>query len=235
MDAIRFCRGNQGFIMTEARRNIVEKLSEAAVLAGRDENHITLIAVSKQQPDERIEKSLAGGQRIFGENRVQEAFARWQFRKTMYPELQLHLIGPLQSNKAQDAVALFDVIQTVDRPKIATALAREMKAAGRSLPCFVQVNTGEEEQKAGIAPPELESFLSFCRNEAELRIVGLMCIPPVEDEPAMHFALLKKLADRYELPQISMGMSSDFETAISFGATHIRVGSAFFGERPPQT
>jgi PLP dependent protein len=224
-----------GFIMTEARRNIVVKLSEAAALVGRDESDITLIAVSKQQPDERIEKSLASGHRIFGENRVQEAFERWQARKTMYPELQLHLIGPLQSNKAQDAVALFDVIQTVDRPKIATALAREMAAAGRSLPCFIQVNTGEEDQKAGIAPAELESFLSFCRDEAELQIVGLMCIPPVEDEPAMHFALLKKLADRYELPQISMGMSSDFDTAISFGATHIRVGSAFFGERPPQT
>ena len=221
--------------MTEARRNIVVKLSEAAVLAGRDESDITLIAVSKQQPDERIEKSLASGHRIFGENRVQEAFERWQARKTMYPELQLHLIGPLQSNKAQDAVALFDVIQTVDRPKIATALAREMAAAGRSLPCFIQVNTGEEDQKAGIAPAELKSFLSFCREEAELQIVGLMCIPPVEDEPAMHFALLKKLADRYELPQISMGMSSDFDTAISFGATHIRVGSAFFGERPPRT
>jgi len=224
-----------GFIMTEARRNIVVKLSEAAVLAGRDESDITLIAVSKQQPDERIEKSLASGHRIFGENRVQEAFERWQARKTMYPELQLHLIGPLQSNKAQDAVALFDVIQTVDRPKIATALALEMAAAGRSLPCFIQVNTGEEDQKAGIAPAELESFLSFCRDEAQLQIVGLMCIPPVEDEPAMHFALLKKLADRYGLPQISMGMSSDFDTAISFGATHIRVGSAFFGERPPQT
>ena len=224
-----------GFIMTEARRNIVVKLSEAAALVGRDESDITLIAVSKQQPDERIEKSLASGHRIFGENRVQEAFERWQARKTMYPELQLHLIGPLQSNKAQDAVALFDVIQTVDRPKIATALAREMAAAGRSLPCFIQVNTGEEDQKAGIAPAELESFLSFCRDEAKLQIVGLMCIPPVEDEPAMHFALLKKLADRYGLPQISMGMSSDFDTAISFGATHIRVGSAFFGERPPQT
>jgi PLP dependent protein len=223
------------FIMTEARRNVAVKLSEAAVLAGRDESDITLIAVSKQQPDERIEKSLASGHRIFGENRVQEAFERWQARKTMYPELQLHLIGPLQSNKAQDAVALFDVIQTVDRPKIATALAREMAAAGRSLPCFIQVNTGEEDQKAGIAPAELESFLSFCRDEAKLQIVGLMCIPPVEDEPAMHFALLKKLADRYGLPQISMGMSSDFDTAISFGATHIRVGSAFFGERPPRT
>ena len=230
-----FVRTDKGFIMTEACHDIVTKLSEAATLAGRDKNDITLIAVSKQQPDERIEESLASGQRVFGENRVQEAFERWQARKTEYPELQLHLIGPLQSNKAQDAVALFDVIHTVDRPKIATALAREMTATGRSLPCFIQVNTGEEDQKAGIAPAELESFLSFCRDEAGLQIVGLMCIPPVDEEPAMHFALLKKLADRYELPQISMGMSSDFGTAISLGATHIRVGSAFFGERPPRT
>ena len=221
--------------MTEARHNIVIKLSEAAMLAGRDKNDITLIAVSKQQPNDRIEKSLASGQRVFGENRVQEAFERWQARKIEYPELQLHLIGPLQSNKAKDAVALFDVIHTVDRPKIATALAREMAALGRSLPCFIQVNTGEENQKAGIALAELDSFLSFCRDEAGLRIVGLMCIPPVDEEPAMHFALLKKLADRYELPKISMGMSSDFDTAINFGSTHIRVGSAFFGERPPRT
>jgi len=219
--------------MTEARHNILIKLSKAAMLAGRDKNDITLIAVSKQQPSERIEESLASGQRVFGENRVQEAFERWQARKTEYPDLQLHLIGPLQSNKAQDA--LFDVIHTVDRPKIATALAREMSVAGRSLPCFIQVNTGEEDQKAGIAPAELESFLSFCRDEAGLQIVGLMCIPPVDEEPAMHFALLKKLADRYELPKISMGMSADFDTAISFGATHIRVGAAFFGERPLRT
>jgi pyridoxal phosphate enzyme (YggS family) len=220
--------------MSEACRNIVIKLSEAAKLAGRDKSDITLIAVSKQQPDERIEESLASGQRIFGENRVQEAFERWQARKLEYPTLELHLIGPLQSNKAQAAVALFDVIHTVDRPKIATALAREMTVAGRSLPCFIQVNTGEEDQKAGIAPNELECFLTFCRHEAGLQIVGLMCIPPIDEEPAMHFALLKKLADRHSLPQISMGMSSDFDTAIRFGATHIRVGSAFFGERPPR-
>jgi pyridoxal phosphate enzyme (YggS family) len=218
--------------MSEARRNIVIKLSEAAKLAGRDKSDITLIAVSKQQPDERIEESLASGQRIFGENRVQEAFERWHARKLEHPTLELHLIGPLQSNKAQAAVALFDVIHTVDRPKIATALAREMTASGRSLPCFIQVNTGEESQKAGIAPEQLERFLTYCRDEVGLQIVGLMCIPPIDDEPAMHFALLKKLADRHGLSQISMGMSSDFDIAISFGATHIRVGSAFFGERP---
>jgi PLP dependent protein len=229
-----FFRTIKGLIMTVARGNIVIKLSEAAALSGRNKNDITLIAVSKQQPDERIEESLASGQRVFGENRVQEAFERWQARKIEYPEMQLHLIGPLQSNKAQNAVALFDVIHTVDRPKIAKALEHQMTAAGRSLSCFIQVNTGEEDQKAGIAPDKLESFLSFCRDEVGLQIVGLMCIPPVDEEPAMHFALLKKLADRYELSQISMGMSSDFDTAISFGATHIRVGAAFFGERPPR-
>jgi pyridoxal phosphate enzyme (YggS family) len=218
--------------MSEGRYDIVMKLSEVAELAGRDKSDITLIAVSKQQPDERIEESLANGQRIFGENRVQEALQRWQARKMKYPKLELHLIGPLQSNKAHAAVELFDVIHTVDRPKIATALAREMEASGRSLPCFIQVNTGEESQKAGIAPEQLERFLTYCRDEVGLQIVGLMCIPPIDDEPAMHFALLKKLADRHGLSQISMGMSSDFDIAISFGATHIRVGSAFFGERP---
>jgi PLP dependent protein len=221
--------------MTTSGHKILINLSKAAELAGRDKTDITLIAVSKQQPDERIEESLASGQRVFGENRVQEAFERWRPHKIKYPNLQLHLIGPLQSNKVKDAVAFFDVIHTVDRPKIAIALAREMKAASLSLPCFIQVNTGEEDQKAGIVSADLDRFLSFCRDDAGLQIVGLMCIPPIDEEPAMHFALLKKLADRYDLPQISMGMSSDFDTAISFGATHIRVGSAFFGERPPRT
>lgn len=218
--------------MTNSNIEILEKLSKAAVQADREEACINLIAVSKQQPEERIENSLAFGQRIFGENRVQEAFQRWQRRKSVYPDLELHLIGPLQSNKAADAVALFDVIHTVDRPKIALALSREMASAQRTLPCFIQVNTGEEEQKAGILPHELNTFLSFCRKEAGLQIVGLMCIPPIDEEPALHFALLKTLAERHELVQLSMGMSADFETAILFGATHIRVGSAFFGSRP---
>tara|TARA_B100000989_G_scaffold259617_1_gene209867 strand:- start:469 stop:1134 length:666 start_codon:yes stop_codon:yes gene_type:complete len=218
--------------MTNSNIEILEKLSKAAVQADREEACINLIAVSKQQPEERIENSLAFGQRIFGENRVQEAFQRWQRRKSFYPDLELHLIGPLQSNKAADAVALFDVIHTVDRPKIALALSREMASAQRTLPCFIQVNTGEEEQKAGILPHELNTFLSFCRKEAGLQIVGLMCIPPIDEEPALHFALLKTLAERHELVQLSMGMSADFETAILFGATHIRVGSAFFGSRP---
>jgi len=217
--------------MSEGRYDIVMKLSEAAELAGRDKSDITLIAVSKQQPDERIEESLANGQRIFGENRVQEALQRWQARKMKYPKLELHLIGPLQSNKAQAAVELFDVIHTVDRPKIATALAREMEASGRSLPCFIQVNTGEESQKSGIAPAEAVDFLAYCRKEIGLNICGLMCIPPIDEEAAMHFALLKSLGDRLALPKLSMGMSGDFEEAIGFGATHIRVGSALFGSR----
>ncbi len=218
--------------MTNSNREILKRLSKAAVQAGRDEASINLIAVSKQQTEERIENSLTSGQRIFGENRVQEAFQRWQLRKSVYSDLELHLIGPLQSNKAADAVALFDVIHTVDRPKIALALSREMALAQRPLPCFIQVNTGEEEQKAGILPPELDTFLPFCRKEAGLQIVGLMCIPPIDEEPALHFALLKTLAARHDLSQLSMGMSADFETAILFGATHIRVGSGFFGSRP---
>ena len=218
--------------MTNSNHEILEKLSKAAFQADRNEAHINLIAVSKQQPEERIENSLASGQRIFGENRVQEAFQRWQPRKLVYPDLELHLIGPLQSKKASDAVALFDVIHTVDRPKIALVLSREMASARRSIPCFIQVNTGEEEQKAGILPHELETFLSFCRKEAGLQIIGLMCIPPIDEEPALHFALLKTLAERHNLPHLSMGMSADFETAILFGATYIRIGSAFFGSRP---
>lgn len=220
--------------MTHNHRDILAKLSKAAAEAGRYETEITLIAVSKQQPDERVQNSLDSGQRVFGENRIQEAFQRWQARKLDYPDLELHLLGPLQSNKAADAVALFDVIHSVDRPKIALALSQEMASAKRYLPCFIQVNTGEENQKAGIPPRELDIFLAFCKEKARLQIVGLMCIPPIDEEPALHFALLKTLADKYGLSQLSMGMSADFETAVLFGATHIRVGSAFFGSRSSQ-
>lgn len=218
--------------MINSHNDILAKLAKAASQAHRSETEITLIAVSKQQPEERIDNSLASGQRVFGENRVQEAFERWQPRKSHYPDLELHLIGPLQSNKVADAVAIFDVIHTVDRPKIASTLAREMTLAQRHLPCFIQVNTGEEDQKAGILPQELDTFLSFCSEETNLQIVGLMCIPPIDEEPALHFGLLKTLADRHDLSQLSMGMSADFETAVLFGATHIRVGSGFFGSRP---
>ena len=208
------------------------KLGKAAKLADRNMSEIALIAVSKQQPDARIDSALEAGLRIFGENRVQEAQGRWQPRRPLFPDLELHLIGPLQSNKAGDAVALFDVIHTLDRPKIARALKIEMDKQNRQLPCFIQVNTGDEPQKAGIAPIEVPEFYRLCRSEIGLDILGLMCIPPIDEEAAMHFALLKTLADKLSLPKLSMGMSGDYEEAIAFGATHIRVGSALFGARP---
>ncbi len=206
-------------------------IARAAADGGRDPADVTLIGVSKQQPDERIDAALAAGLRIFGENRVQEAEGRWTDRRTRYPDLALHLIGPLQTNKARDAVRLFDVIQTVDRPRLAHTLARVMDEEGRRLPVFVQVNTGEEPQKAGVAPAEAEAFVAACRDEHGLDVVGLMCIPPLEDAPAPHFALLKDLADRLGLPKLSMGMSADYPAAVELGATHVRVGSAIFGAR----
>ncbi|MGZ0188521.1 MAG: YggS family pyridoxal phosphate-dependent enzyme, partial [Alphaproteobacteria bacterium] len=183
----------------------------------------------------RVDAALAGGLRIFGENRVQEAEGRWQERQALYPDLELHLIGPLQTNKAREAVRLFDVIQTVDRPRIAATLARVMAEEERRLPCFVQVNTGEEEQKAGVAPPDAEAFVAACRDVHGLDVIGLMCIPPAEDAPAPHFAFLKDMADRLGLPNVSMGMSADYTAAVELGATHVRVGSAIFGSRRPRT
>jgi PLP dependent protein len=194
-------------------------------------NPVTLVAVSKVQPDSRIIEALEAGQRVFGENRVQEAKERWAARRVDFPDLRLHLIGPLQSNKVADAVALFDVIETLDRPKLAAALGA-LARIGTKLPkLLVQVNTGEEPQKAGIAPADLAQFLAQCQETHGLKIEGLMCIPPVNEHPAMHFALLEKLAKRHSLETLSMGMSDDFEVAIAFGATHVRVGSALFGER----
>ena len=191
----------------------------------------TLVAVSKRQPDDRIEAALVAGHRVFGENRVQEAQERWTSRRDIYPELRLHLIGPLQTNKSADAVALFDVIEVVDRPKLARSLSAEMARQGRHLPCYVQVNTGEEHQKSGIWPEEADDFIAFCRDECGLNIVGLMCVPPVDEEPAMHFALLRTIAERNGLSGLSMGMSGDYEEAVRFGATSVRVGSAIFGSR----
>ena len=191
----------------------------------------TLVAVSKRQPDDRIEAALVVGHRVFGENRVQEAQERWTSRRDIYPELRLHLIGPLQTNKSADAVALFDVIEVVDRPKLARSLSVEMARQGRHLPCYVQVNTGEEDQKSGIWPEEADDFIAFCRDECGLNIVGLMCVPPVDEEPAMHFALLRTIAERNGLSGLSMGMSGDYEEAVRFGATSVRVGSAIFGSR----
>ena len=189
------------------------------------------MAVSKVQPDSRIVEALDAGQRIFGENRVQEAHERWGHRRSQYPDLRLHLIGPLQSNKVSDAVALFDVIETLDRTKLAAAFGALAKSGTRLPTLLVQVNTGEEPQKAGIAPADLAAFLTECRDSHGLTIDGLMCIPPVDEHPAMHFALLEKLAHRHGLKTLSMGMSDDFDIGIAFGATHVRVGSAVFGER----
>jgi pyridoxal phosphate enzyme (YggS family) len=191
----------------------------------------TLVAVSKRQPDDRIDAALAAGQSVFGENRVQEAQERWSDRRANWPNLKLHLIGPLQTNKAADAVALFDVIEIVDRPKLARALAAEMNRQSRRIPCYVQVNTGEEPQKSGIMPTEADDFIAFCKTECEVDVAGLMCIPPQDEEPAMHFALLRAIAERNGLSGLSMGMSGDFEEAVAFGATSVRVGSAIFGAR----
>ena len=191
---------------------------------------VQLVAVSKQQPDARIEAALDAGQRVFGENRVQEAQARWTARRQAYPDLKLHLVGPLQTNKAEAAAGLFDVIETLDRPKLARALAKAQAKTGRGLSVFIQVNTGEEPQKAGVSPAGLAELLGEAQGLG-LRVDGLMCIPPVEEPAGVHFALLGKLARAHGLRGLSMGMSADFETAIGFGATHVRVGSALFGAR----
>ena len=192
---------------------------------------VTLVAVSKRQTDDRIDAALVAGQRVYGENRVQEAQTRWAHRRNHHKDLRLHLIGPLQTNKAGDAVALFDVIEVVDRPKLAKALGDEMIRQNRQLECYVQVNTGEEAQKSGIAPDDADDFIAYCRDEVGLNVTGLMCIPPVEEEAAIHFALLNIIAKRNGLAKLSMGMSDDFEDAIAFGASAVRVGSAIFGAR----
>jgi pyridoxal phosphate enzyme (YggS family) len=207
------------------------RIAAAEADAGRPKGSVTLIAVSKTFTADEIRPAIEAGQRVFGENRVQEADGKFPGLKAETPDLELHLIGPLQSNKAREAVALFDVIHTVDRDKIAAALALEMNRQGRRPKLLVQVNTGEEPQKAGIAPGETLSFVERCRAVHDLDIEGLMCIPPVEENPALHFALLDELADRAGVAWRSMGMSSDFEAAIRHGATHVRVGSAIFGHR----
>ena len=211
--------------------DVRQRIEAAAQAAGRDPADVTLVAVSKVQPPERIEAVLAAGQRIFGENRVQEAQSRWPALRERYEDVELHLIGPLQTNKVRQAVGLFDVIQSVDRPKLARKLAEAFAETGRALPCYIQVNTGEEPQKAGVMPADADAFIAECRDTYRLPMAGLMCIPPVGEESALHFALLKKIAGRNGLSGLSMGMSSDFETAITLGATVVRVGSALFGAR----
>ncbi len=199
--------------------------------ARRDRAAVTLIAVSKTFAADAILPVIEAGQRVFGENRVQEAKAKWPALISAYPDVALHLIGPLQSNKAKEAVALFDAIHSVDRPSICQALAKEIESQKRHPQLFVQINTGEEPQKAGIAPGEADAFLASCRDTYGLAISGLMCIPPVDEPPAAHFALTAKIAARNGLTSLSMGMSADFATAIALGATHVRVGSAIFGHR----
>lgn len=221
-------------IMSDAPARLADirlAIARAEADAQRPAGSVTLIAVSKTFGPEAIEPVLAAGQRVFGENRVQEAQGKWPGLRDKYPDVELHLIGPLQSNKAKEAVALFDAVHTVDRPSVAQALAKEIARQGRAPRLFVQVNTGEEEQKAGVAPQEADAFIAACRGEYGLAVEGLMCIPPVDQSPGPHFALLAKIARRNGLALLSMGMSGDFETAIEAGATHVRVGSAIFGAR----
>ena len=215
-----------------ARLEIVRaEIRKAALGNGRDPASITLVAISKTFGVENILPVIEAGQRVFGENRVQEAKTKWPALKERFPDTELHLVGPLQSNKAREAVALFDAIHTVDRPKIAAALAEEMARAGRKLKLFIEVNTGAESQKAGVLPSTADAFIAECRNTYKLSIAGLMCIPPLDEAPAPHFALLAKIAKRNGLNALSMGMSADFASAIAFGATHVRIGTAIFGAR----
>ncbi|MGX9424396.1 MULTISPECIES: YggS family pyridoxal phosphate-dependent enzyme [Bradyrhizobium] len=210
---------------------VEEEIARACKDARRDRGSVTLIAVSKTFNADAISPVIVAGQRVFGENRVQEAKTKWPALMQAHPDIVLHLIGPLQSNKAKEAVALFDAIHSVDRPSICEALAKEIKNQNRQPQLFIQINTGEEPQKAGISPSEADAFIARCREHYGLSISGLMCIPPVNDPPAPHFALTAKIAARNGLANLSMGMSADFATAIQMGATHVRVGSAIFGAR----
>jgi pyridoxal phosphate enzyme (YggS family) len=210
---------------------VLARIRETAEDCGRSPDDITLVAVSKTHHVDRIVPVIAAGHRVFGENRVQEAISKYPDLRAQYPDLKLHLIGPLQTNKSRDAVRLFDVIETLDRPKLAHNLAREMEKQGRRPICYVEVNTGEEPQKSGVLPNETDALVGLARDELGLPVEGLMCIPPADEEPAMHFALLRKIAERNGLPNLSMGMSADFGTAIRFGSTHVRIGTAIFGPR----
>ncbi len=220
--------------MTDAAAALAEvrtQISDAARSVNRDPDSITLIAVSKTFGVDQIIPVIAAGQRVFGENRVQEAKGKWPELKAKYDDVEVHLIGPLQSNKTKEAVELFDAIHSIDRPKIAKAVAQEIERQGRQIELFVQVNTGEEEQKAGVAPKDVVEFVRYCRDDLKLPVAGLMCIPPVDEEPSVHFAFLAELAKRTGVIGLSMGMSSDFTAAVELGATHVRIGSAIFGAR----
>lgn len=211
--------------------DVGERIAAAERAAGRTPGSVVLVAISKSHPQARAVAALEAGHRVFGENRVQEAADKWPPLRDAHPDLVLHLVGHLQTNKAREAVALFDVIETVDRPKLAHVLAAEMERAGRRPRCFVQVNTGEEPRKGGVAPAEADRFIASCRDQLELPVEGLMCIPPMDEEPALHFGLLAEIARRNGLRSLSMGMTADFDTAIRLGATHVRVGTAIFGPR----
>ncbi|RAU23611.1 YggS family pyridoxal phosphate-dependent enzyme [Paramagnetospirillum kuznetsovii] len=210
---------------------VQDRINEAARAAGRDPDSVALVAVSKTHPAEAVEEAVLAGQLVFGENRVQEAKAKFPDLKARFPQLELHLIGPLQTNKVREAVALFDVIESIDRPKLARAVADEMARIGRKPRLLIQVNTGREDQKAGCDPDHVDSLITVCRDQYHLEIEGLMCIPPAEADPAPHFRLLAEMAARNGLSVLSMGMSGDYPAAIRAGATHVRVGSAIFGHR----
>jgi len=209
------------------------QVAAAALDAERPSDDVSLVCVSKTHPPERIVRAIEAGQRLFGENRVQEAEAKWPDLKRQYPDIRLHLIGPLQTNKVRQAVPLFDAIETLDREKLARALAKEKKSSGRCPDLYVQVNTGEESQKSGIKPLEADDFIAYCRKDLLLPVKGLMCIPPIDEEAGLHFALLREIGKRNGLQELSMGMSADFQKAIHFGATLVRVGTAIFGARQP--
>lgn len=211
------------------------RIAAAARAVGRDPTSITLVAVTKTHGLGPIRSAIAAGNRVFGENRVQEAEEKWPALKAEFAGVRLHLIGPLQTNKVKRAVALFDAIETVDRPKLARSLAEEMTRAGRRPACFIEVNTGEEAQKSGVRPAELDAFVRQCRELYDLPVEGLMCIPPADEEPSLHFGLIAAMARRNGLRHLSMGMSADFEIAVAFGATHVRIGTAIFGPRPSFT
>jgi PLP dependent protein len=211
--------------------SVRSRIDTAARAAGRAPDSVTLVAVSKTHSAASVRDALIAGHRVFGENRVQEAQTKYPPLRERFPDLVLHLIGPLQTNKVRDAVALCDVIETVDRPRLAQVLAKEMERSGRRLPCLIEVNTGEEPQKSGVLPAAADDFIVECRDRLGLPIEGLMCVPPLDEEPALHFALLREIARRTGLGLLSMGMSADFEKAIRFGATHVRVGTAIFGAR----
>lgn len=211
--------------------SVRQEIARAARDNDRRPQEVTLVAISKTKPAEAVEAALAAGQCIFGENYVQEAKEKWPALRAAWPDVELHMVGPLQSNKAKDAVALFDVIESLDRESLAKELAREIARAGRAPRLYVQVNTGDEAQKGGVSPADADAFIARCRDVHGLAIEGLMCIPPAEDQPSPHFALLAKIAARNGLRVLSMGMSADYAAAIQLGATHVRVGTAIFGER----